>query len=210
MRIYLVRHGETDWNKMGRFQGSTDIPLNQYGIELAEITSEGLKEVPFDIIYTSPLVRAQKTAEIMRRDRQIEIITDDRLKEMSFGVFEGADIRLVREQKEHGLYTLLNAPEKYRAEGGENFEEVIARCRSFIQETLLSAEVNYENVMISAHGGLIRCFLRCIENRPIADFWKGIPQGNCAVTVIEMQNGKIQILEEGKLYYHKEHVGILG
>lgn len=210
MKIYLVRHGETDWNKAGRFQGSTDIPLNPYGIELAEITAEGMKEIPFDIIYSSPLVRSQKTAEIIKRDRNIKIITDDRLKEMNFGNFEGVDIREARADEGHGMYTLLHTPEKYIPDGGETFEEVIQRCQNFIEEILIPKEKQYDHVMLSVHGGLIRCFLRCIEDRPIAQFWGGIPQGNCAVTIIELLDGKMQILEEGKLYYYKEHIGILG
>lgn len=210
MKIYLVRHGETDWNKAGRFQGSENIPLNQYGIELAEVTSEGMKEIPIDIIYTSPLIRARKTAEIMRRDRRIEIIEDDRLKEMSFGRFEGADIREARADKEHGLHDFISNPGIYRAKDGENFEDVIARCHSFIDEILLPREKNYDSVMVAAHGALIRCFLRCIEDRPLSEFWGGVPQGNCAVTIVELEDGQLRILEEGKLYYYKEHIGILG
>ena len=74
MDIYLIRHGETDWNKTKRLQGVTDIPLNACGIELAEKTAEGLKNVPFDRIYTSPLIRAKKTAEIIRGDRPVELV----------------------------------------------------------------------------------------------------------------------------------------
>ena len=69
MDIYLIRHGETDYNRQKRLQGVTDIPLNAYGTELARKTSEGLKNVPFDRIYTSPLVRARRTAEIIIRRR---------------------------------------------------------------------------------------------------------------------------------------------
>ena len=83
MKIYMIRHGETDWNKMKRLQGVTDIPLNACGIELAEKTAEGLKNVPFDRIYTSPLIRAKKTAEIIRGDRPVELVVTDGLKEIS-------------------------------------------------------------------------------------------------------------------------------
>ena len=89
MDIYLIRHGETDWNKTKRLQGVTDIPLNACGIELAEKTAEGLKDVPFDRIYTSPLIRAKKTAEIIRGDRPVELVVTDGLKEISFGEYEG-------------------------------------------------------------------------------------------------------------------------
>lgn len=65
MKLYLIRHGETDWNKEFKIQGSSDIELNEYGRELAFITREGLRHIPFDIAYTSPLKRAKETAEII-------------------------------------------------------------------------------------------------------------------------------------------------
>ena len=61
MVIYLIRHGETDWNTKRLLQGATDIPLNQNGIEVAQLTAEGLREVAFDLIFTSPLKRARLT-----------------------------------------------------------------------------------------------------------------------------------------------------
>ena len=84
MKLYLVRHGETDWNKSKKIQGQVDIPLAPKGIEQAEMTSEGMKDIPFDHIFSSPLKRAYKTAQVVRRDRPIEIVRDDRLKEMKF------------------------------------------------------------------------------------------------------------------------------
>ena len=89
MELYMVRHGQTDFNKNKRLQGVIDIPLNEYGIELAEKTAEGLKDVPFDVIYSSPLSRAFQTAEIIRGDRPAEIIPTDSLLELSFGEYEG-------------------------------------------------------------------------------------------------------------------------
>lgn len=65
LKLYLIRHGETDWNKEFKIQGSSDIELNEYGRELAFITREGLRHIPFDIAYTSPLKRAKETAEII-------------------------------------------------------------------------------------------------------------------------------------------------
>ncbi|MDE7059311.1 MAG: histidine phosphatase family protein, partial [Lachnospiraceae bacterium] len=85
MDIYLIRHGETDYNKGRRLQGVTDIPLNERGIALAEQTARELLEIRFDKIFTSPLVRAKKTAEIIRGERKIPIIVTDGLREISFG-----------------------------------------------------------------------------------------------------------------------------
>ena len=74
MKLYIVRHGETDWNNEKKLQGRSDVPLNDYGRELAYITSEALKDVKFDAIYSSPLIRAYETATILKGDRDIEII----------------------------------------------------------------------------------------------------------------------------------------
>lgn len=204
MKIYCVRHGETAWNKEGKVQGSADIPLNENGIALAEVTSEAMRDIPFDVIYVSPLIRAQETAAIMKRDREIPVITDARLQEMGFGKYEGTSVRAAREQEENVLHNFVCHPERYRARDGEDFSQVIARAGSFIDEVLIPAEDRYAHVMIASHGALIRCFLRCVEERPLAAFWSGIPQRNCAVTILELQGGRLRVLEEGKLYYENK------
>ena len=88
--LYIMRHGKTDWNELHKLQGRTDIPLNEYGIELAKITSDGIEKegLQFDIIYASPLSRARKTAEIVRGTHTTEIVIDDRIIEMNFGKSE--------------------------------------------------------------------------------------------------------------------------
>ena len=93
MKLYLVRHGETDWNKVKRIQGQVDIPLNQFGKRLAEETAEGMKEIPFDLCITSPLSRARQTAEIVLGGRKVPIIEDARIEELSFGSWEGIGCR---------------------------------------------------------------------------------------------------------------------
>lgn len=204
MEIYLVRHGETAWNKQGRVQGSADIPLNEYGIELAEVTAEALKDIPFEVVYTSPLIRARQTAEILRGKRNIPLLVDDRLQEMGFGCHEGTNIREARADETNQLHDFLEHPERYRSADGEDFIQVITRARSFIEEVLLPLEGRRGTVLIAAHGAFIRCFLRCVEKRPIAHFWRDKPQGNCAVSLLELKEGKLRILEEGKLYYETD------
>lgn len=201
MKIYLMRHGETDWNKEGKLQGSADIPLNENGIRLAQETAQALKEIPFEAVYSSPLCRARKTAELMRLERQIPIFEDARLKEMSFGRYEGDSIYQAAHDAENPLYKFIREPEHFKAQDGENFSDVIARAQNFIDEVLLPAQKEYSTVLITAHGAFIRCFLRCIENRPLSAFWGGIPLKNCCVTVMELQGMNIKILEEGRILY---------
>lgn len=97
MKIYLVRHGETDWNQAGLLQGQTDIALNAQGLEQAREAAERLKEVPFEIAFCSPLIRAKRTAETIIGDRKITLTTDERLRELNFGPWEGVDIRSIKD-----------------------------------------------------------------------------------------------------------------
>ena len=89
MLLYIVRHGETDWNKSHRVQGRTDIPLNDYGRRLAEETAEGMKDIQIDIGMTSPLLRAKETAQIILKGRDVPLYDEARLQEISFGRYEG-------------------------------------------------------------------------------------------------------------------------
>ena len=89
MRLYIMRHGETDWNKEKRLQGQSDIELNEFGRNLAYKTKEGLKDVQVDLVITSPLKRARETALIVKGDREIPVIEDARIEEMCFGEYEG-------------------------------------------------------------------------------------------------------------------------
>ena len=87
--LYVLRHGRTDWNDEHKLQGRTDIPLNDTGRTMAVNAGELYKNVHFDICFCSPLIRARETAEILLKGRNVPIVFDDRLLEMSFGEFEG-------------------------------------------------------------------------------------------------------------------------
>ena len=89
MGLYFVRHGQTAWNDIGRFQGSTDVPLNLLGIEQAEKTALALKDIHFDAIYSSPLNRAQVTAQTIARPHQLTVQVEPRIAEINFGQWEG-------------------------------------------------------------------------------------------------------------------------
>ena len=89
MKVYLVRHGQTDWNAARRIQGDTDIPLNERGRAVARATAEGMRDIPVDVMFSSPLIRAYETAQILAEGRGIEIRRDLRLREICFGEYEG-------------------------------------------------------------------------------------------------------------------------
>ena len=142
MLIYVLRHGITQWNKLKKVQGAMDIPLAPEGIELAKRTGEALKDVPFDICFTSPLARARQTAHYVLGNRQIPVIEDKRIQEIDFGVLEGS--RFKDEQGKiisHEMEIFFEEPQKFeRPQNGENISDILKRTREFwVEKTMVNA-----------------------------------------------------------------------
>lgn len=201
MELYIIRHGETEWNKEKRLQGRSDIELNDYGIELAEITAEALKDVKFDMIYSSPLKRAYKTAEIIRRDRNVEILTDDRLKEMCFGEYEGKITGTLPDE----FWKFFDDPVNFRpANGGESYEDVVKRASSFIDEIVVPASEKYERMLIVAHGALNKALMITLNHQGIEDYWSGVFQKNCCVNIYNIHGTDFELIQNGRIYYEEK------
>jgi broad specificity phosphatase PhoE len=205
MKVYLLRHGETDWNAVKRIQGKADIPLNERGREVARLTAEAMRDIPFDVVFSSPLERACETARILSAGRGIAVRTDPRLREINFGEFEGALWKDIREKEEYAcIYRFFEDPAHYVPErGAESFESIFGRAEDFITEEVLPREKTCENMLIVAHGAFNRAFLACVRHMPKAEFWGSSrkPMKNCGVCLLEVRDGRIEILEEGKVYY---------
>ena len=204
MKIYFIRHGETIWNKEKKIQGQSDIPLNEYGKELAHITAEAIKDIPFDIVYSSPLIRAKETAEILVKNRNLEIYEHPLLTEMSFGEGEGESLPQIHTHPEMKLHNFIHNPGEYTPPaGGETFEELYERCKTFIENYILPVEHEYASMLIVGHGALIRGMIHYINQRPSKDFWI-VTHKNCSVTIVDCTNGKLTLLEEAKIFYQEE------
>jgi broad specificity phosphatase PhoE len=154
--LYLVRHGETDWNISKTIQGQLDIPLNQKGEVQAKELRESLKSVHFDAVFSSDLIRAKKTAEILTLERQLVIETTNALRERAFGIYQGKSMDEAHEK----LYKLL---EEYKDHPHiiesqvETNEHMVSRALTYIREI----SVGYQNktVLLVSHGGLMRTLL---------------------------------------------------
>lgn len=196
----MIRHGETEWNKLRRVQGHSDIPLNDYGIYLAEETAKGLQDTYFDLAYTSPLIRARQTAEIILKGRDIPIIEAEDIKEIGFGDYEGLS---VTEQTQEFIESFFRDTGNYvPANGGETVRELIDRTTRFMENLYQNPDLQDKSILLSSHGGAITAILNIIKGKTsVAEFWaSGVP-ANCAVTLVEVQNGKTVIVEENKVYY---------
>lgn len=202
MRIYVIRHGETDANKNGMLQGRIDEPLNDYGVKLAKITGENMKGIKFDVCFSSPLNRALNTAKIVLEEsdnKDCEIITDERLIEINMGEYEGKRFR--PGENEVPAYKLLlfkwNAFLVGRFPKGETAREVCQRTQNFLKEL---CQKDYENVLVSMHGCSLRGMLNCLYKNKFNYWQTGVPL-NCAVSIIDVIDGVPKLIESDKIYY---------
>ncbi len=185
MELYLVRHGQTVWNKAGKLQGRADIELNENGRCAAGDLGRVLENVEFDKIYSSPLIRAYETACLIRGHRNIPIIRDGRLIEISFGDGEG-DSWESWSQPESPYHAFFDDTENYvPPPHGESFEQVMRRTRNFIQEVIEPQFKSAKRIMIVAHGALDSAIICYLEGNSKANFWgKGLLK-NCQAVVFE-------------------------
>lgn len=204
MKVYLIRHGETDYNKQRKLQGQCDIELNEYGRELAKVTAEALKEVPFDVAYTSPLKRAKETAQIIIGDRTVPVIEEARIQEISFGEYEGLCCQGENFNiPDKSFRNFFDAPEKYNIPPkGESFERIIERTGQFWRELVSMEDYEDKTILISTHGCALKAILANINPVQIEQFWGTGVHKNCAVTTVEVTKQGAKVIEEGKILYY--------
>lgn len=199
-----MRHGETDWNKARRLQGQADIPLNEYGIHLAEITAKAMSDITFDRIYSSPLCRAYETASIIAKYHHLPILVDPRLVELSFGESEGVSLDYINSHPQSNLYDFIHNPEKYiPPTGGESLDSLYERCGSFLNEVIFPLETSCNSILIVGHGALIRGMIYHMNHRDTSKFWSKIHK-NCSVTISEYNDQVFTLVEEAKIYYRED------
>ncbi len=177
--LYIVRHGETEWNKIGRYQGITNVPLNENGIAQAKACGNALKNVHFDRILSSDLSRALVTAETIRGNRQLEIKTDERLREINFGDWEKLLFTEIEERWPGLINQMYRRPDIVKVPNGESFQEVQDRAWSAVSD-FLNENNEDETILITCHGGTIRTILCKLLDISISHCWN-FSQGNTAI-----------------------------
>ena len=170
MRIFLARHGETDWNVERRIQGTTDIPLNENGMRQAHSLGSYLDRLfhaeggSLSYIFTSPLIRAKETAEIVGRRLDVEVEAVPGLEEMNFGICEGKTWVEAKSLYPRELEEWEENKRYRRVSGGESYQDVLARfffAYTLIQEKLTMAGKDSEkgDILIITHGAVIMLLL---------------------------------------------------
>jgi broad specificity phosphatase PhoE len=189
--LLLVRHGETDWNRDGRWQGHSDTHLNDVGREQAARVAEELDGV--DVVYSSDLARARETADIVARRLGLDVHVDERLRERSFGAWEGKTASEI-EAEFRAAHARWLAGQGPGADDAEPFADFAARVHGFLEDVL--ARHPDETVLVVSHGGSIRVIHALAGGLDYVRDHRSIPGvPNCTVARYAARDGKLAPLD---------------
>ena len=182
-RFYLIRHGETDWNKGGRYQGCTNIQLNDAGREQARLLGERFKFLPLDVVYVSPLDRAVATAAPLAAAHGLTPIQDAHFREINFGEWEGMTSEEISAKYGKEFDEFLKNPEEMPFSGEGSFKNVEKRIAKGFEKILEGK--NGKSIAVVTHGGIIRIavkYLLGIEGQWFNKTWID----NTSITLVEI------------------------
>ncbi|MBD2018250.1 histidine phosphatase family protein [Microcoleus sp. FACHB-53] len=192
LRLLLVRHGETEWNRVARFQGGIDVPLNENGRKQAQQAAEFLKDVPIDFAISSPMLRPKETAElILKNHPNIKLELQEKLKEINHGLWEGKLESEIKQEYADLLHQWQIAPETVQMPEGENLQQVWDRAIACWEAIIAAAGVSDTELktgLVVAHDAINKVILCHVLGLSPASIWS-IKQGNGAVTVIDYPHG---------------------
>ncbi|CAM3723623.1 histidine phosphatase family protein [Mesobacillus zeae] len=201
LQLYVIRHGETEWNVEKRSQGRLDSALTEKGRRDAHSLGERLKETEFEWIYCSPSGRTMETASIVAGNRSIPLVTDERLMEIDLKDWQGKTEDEVKKEYPKSFQQYWNEPELYDGGSGESFADVRNRLASFLQE--LEESSLSGNVLVITHGIVIKTlYLLCREQETERIWDPPFIHGTC-LTIVKMdENGK-ELLLKGCMAHSK-------
>lgn len=183
MKFYIIRHGQTNWNKEGRIQGKTDIELNEEGIKQAEEAKRILKDYPIDMIVSSTLKRARKTAEIINEAKNVPIIFKEALEERCFGEFEGKTREEIQDENWYSEI-LDNYKLNKQYKGVETIQDLCNRVWNLIDE--LKEDFTEKNILIVTHGGVTRAINGYFNGPNKEGILEDLKLSNCEIRTFEI------------------------
>lgn len=196
MKLYFVRHGQTEFNRDGIIQGgSVDAPLTEKGILGAIKLGKYLRDISFDKVVTSPQKRAIDTANYILSENKVnpKLLTDDRLREIKFGEYDG---KTLIEFEKAGFYEVFrNQPDQYdKNPVGESYKEVTKRAKNALDDIVKSSNDN-DQILIVAHCITLTSLIKHLNNVEIKDYRKDGVLDNTSVTIFEYNDNKYEMLK---------------
>ena len=189
-KIFLIRHGETEWNKIGKLQGISDIKLSPEGLHQAQLLAAHTPFHAVDAIYSSDLVRALMTAKVLADKFDLPIIEERGLRETSFGDWEGRSLNELAKENPKGFENFFTYPDKFQPPNGETFLQSQARVMNALDEII--ADNENKNIIIITHGAVIRLIFCAALYIPIRKMW-AINQNNMALNILTHDEGNFSV-----------------
>lgn len=210
-KVYLIRHGKTQWNLESRYQGANgDSPLLKDSYREIELLASSLQMIPFEHAYASPLKRARITAQALLNhlNPEIPLTIDSRLKEFNLGKMEGMHFEDVAAKWPEVLKNFRHHPDKYDESlvEGESFLEVIARFRAAIEE--YCRQYPNGNILVISHGAALNAAINALIGTPLAHLKDRGGLSNTSTTILTTNDGRHFELEKWNdtSYLHKSKV----
>lgn len=208
LRLLLVRHGETDWNRQGRFQGQIDVPLNETGRQQGQQVAHCLQDVKIDFAMSSPLKRPRETAEfILHYHPHVPLDCDNELREISHGTWEGRLEREIDAQYPGELERWRTTPEQVQMPEGENLQQVweraIAAWDGLVKRALSQGNGSPQTGLVVAHDAINKVILCHVAGLGPDQFWS-FKQGNGAVSVIDYSAEGVPLMQAMNITSHMQ------
>ncbi len=182
MRLFLIRHGRTEWNARGLFQGGRDIPLDETGRAQAEAMAERLAPVPFTAVWSSPLSRARETAALLASKKGLDVRLHEGLSEIRHGKWEGLEADLVAQQWPYLFRLWKERPQQVVMPGGESLEDVQTRALRAMEDLF---SCGLDPVAVVSHDAVIKVLLCAWMGLPLSGF-RRFDLANASVTGVRL------------------------
>jgi len=203
-RIILVRHGQTEWNRVERFRGRADVPLNETGLVQAEVTGKRIAaEWRPSAICSSPLSRAVKTAEVIARHFDIPVRIHHGITDIDYGQWEGLTPDEVRERWPKMIDDWYDKPASMRIPGGETLEQLRSRALAVMDE--LAACHRDQTIIVVGHTVINRIILLGVLGLSNDRFWR-LSQDTCAINCFEAEGGNFILVSLNDTFHLHSHV----
>ena len=183
-KLYILRHGESEWNVLGKVQGQEDTSLTDRGREQAKKAAERLAEEEIDIIYSSDLKRAYDTAKAVGTELDLEVNKLSSIREIHFGIWQGLDLKTIRERYEDDYILWRKEPQNLKIENGETLQAVQDRAVKDIKK--LVEENSGKNILLESHGTAIKTFIIGLLDMDMSSYCK-FTIGNTGISIIEFR-----------------------
>ncbi|BCV21194.1 alpha-ribazole phosphatase [Moorella sp. Hama-1] len=181
-RVYLVRHGETEWNHTMRYQGHSDIALSATGRRQAELLRERFRGIKLDAIYASDLNRAKETAAVIAAPHGLQVQEVPALRELNFGAWEGLTYQEIIASYPRELDTWRRNPGTTIVPGGESFQQVKERALAAFED-IVATEAG-RTLLLVAHGGSLRSLICALLGLDLTAVWR-FRLDNTGVSVVD-------------------------